>query len=288
TAEEVRLRPGLRAGANVRQAGEDLRPGDAALPARRLLGPQDLAVAAAAGLATLPVRRRLRVAVLSTGDELADPGEGPAEAVMDANRPALLALAQAWGFETLDLGRAADRRDAVTRALDAGASEADAILCSGGASGGDEDHVSRALEEAGALGDWRIAMKPGRPLSLGVWNGAAVFGLPGNPVAAFVCALIFARPALLALAGAGWRAPEGREVPAAFAKRRKPGRREYLRARLTAEGAAEAFRSEGSGLVTGLAWADGLVELPDDGPDIAPGDPVRWLPYAAFGLPGGV
>ncbi|MEM6441381.1 MAG: molybdopterin-binding protein [Pseudomonadota bacterium] len=295
TTDEVRLRPGLRLGANVRPAGEDAAAGDALLEAGRILSPGDLALAAAGGHAALPVRRRLRVAVLSTGDELADPppsadaGPGPgapAQAVMDANRPMLAALSSAWGFETLDLGRVEDRRDAVTEALDRGARLADAILTSGGASAGDEDHVSAALAEAGALGQWRIAMKPGRPLALGVWNGAAVFGLPGNPVAAFVCALVFARPALLALAGAGWREPAARRVPAAFAKRRKRGRREYLRARLTPQGAAEVFPSEGSGRISGLAWATGLVELPDDGPDVTPGDPVRWLPFSAFGLSG--
>ncbi len=111
-----------------------------------------------------------------------------------------------------------------------------------------------------------------------------VFGLPGNPVAAFVCTLIFARPALGVLAGRGWQAPQGFDVPAAFAKTKKPGRREYLRARLTPEGSAEIFHSEGSGLIGGLSWADGLVELPEDGREIAPGDPVRYVPYASFGM----
>lgn len=282
--EELRLRPGLKRDANTRRAGEDLAPGDKALQAGTLLRPQDLALAAAAGHAALPVRRPLRVAVLSTGDELAEPEAAPAGAVIDANRPMLLALARAWGCEPVDLGRAPDRAEAVRAALDRGASQADAILTTGGASSGDEDHVSAALRDAGALTTWRIAVKPGRPLALAVWDGAAVFGLPGNPVAAFVCALIFARPALLALAGAGWRAPLALAAPAAFSKRRKPGRREYLRARLTAEGAVETFRSEGSGLVSGLSWADGLAELPDKGPDIAPGDPVRFLPFAGFGL----
>ncbi|MGM0585212.1 MAG: gephyrin-like molybdotransferase Glp [Pseudomonadota bacterium] len=282
--EELRLRPGLKAGANARGAGEDLAEGDVALRAGAVLRPQDLALATAAGAARLAVRRRLRVGVLSTGDELAEPGAAAPGAVMDANRPMLLALARGWGFEAVDLGRAADEAGAVREALDRGAAQADAVLTSGGASAGDEDHVSAVLREAGALGVWRIAVKPGRPLALGVWDGAAVFGLPGNPVAAFVCALVFARPALLAMAGAGWREPLGFEVPAAFSKRRKAGRREYLRARLDAQGRAEAFRSEGSGLISGLSWADGLVELPDEGPDVAPGDAVRFLPFAGFGI----
>jgi molybdopterin molybdotransferase len=160
----------------------------------------------------------------------------------------------------------------------------DRVLTSGGASAGDEDHVSRLLSERGTLSSWRIAVKPGRPLALAMWSGVPVFGLPGNPVAALTCTLIFARPALSLLAGAGWRSPHGLTVPAAFAKRKKAGRREYLRARLNAEGAAEVFASEGSGRISGLSWASGFVELPDGAVEITPGDPVRYLPYSAFGL----
>jgi molybdopterin molybdotransferase len=131
---------------------------------------------------------------------------------------------------------------------------------------------------------WRIAVKPGRPLALGLWRGVPVFGLPGNPVAAFVCSLIFGRPALSVLAGAGWEEPAGFMVPAAFAKNNLPGPPEYLRARLTPEGHAEAFRSEGSGRISGLSWATGLVELADEARRIVPGDPVRFLPYGSFAL----
>ena len=158
------------------------------------------------------------------------------------------------------------------------------ILTSGGASAGDEDHVSRLLAERGTLTSWRIAMKPGRPLALALWGGVPVFGLPGNPVAALVCALIFARPALSLMAGAGWLEPQGFDVPAGFAKSKKPGRREYLRARIGADGRAEVFGSEGSGRISGLSWAEGLVELPDAGMEIAPGMPVRFLPFSGFGM----
>ena len=130
---------------------------------------------------------------------------------------------------------------------------------------------------------WRIAVKPGRPLALAMWQGVPVFGLPGNPVAAMVCSLIFARPALATLAGQGWIDPLAVTVPAAFTKRKKPGRREYLRGRLV-DGQAEVFQSEGSGRISGLSWADGLVELPDGALDVTPGTPVRYLPFAAFGL----
>jgi len=195
-----------------------------------------------------------------------------------------LSLASAWGYDAVDLGHAGDDAAAIAQRLDAGAARADVILTSGGASAGDEDHVSRLLKDRGALSSWRIAVKPGRPLALGMWQGAPIFGLPGNPVAAFVCALIFARPALSLMAGAGWAEPLAMTIPAAFSKSKKPGRREYLRARLTAEGAAEVFQSEGSGRISGLSWADGLVELPDAAVEVAPGTPVRYLPFAGFGL----
>jgi molybdopterin molybdotransferase len=241
-----------------------------------------VAVWAAVGVADVAVFARLRVAVISTGDELVEPGEtARAGQIYDANRPMLSALVQQMGYDVLDLGRVGDDRAALRAALDRGAAEADVILTSGGASSGDEDHVSALLNEAGAMAEWRIALKPGRPLALGMWQGVPVFGLPGNPVAALVCTLIFARPAMAVLSGAGWHAPQGFDVPAAFEKRKKPGRREYLRARIR-HGRAEVFKSEGSGRISGLSWAEGLVELPDAAADIRPGDPVRYIPFAGF------
>ncbi len=158
------------------------------------------------------------------------------------------------------------------------------ILTSGGASAGDEDHVSALLKDSGSLHHWRIAIKPGRPLALAQWNGTPVFGLPGNPVAALVTTLIFARPAFSVLAGGDWVEPLRMQLPAGFSKKKKAGRREYLRARIGADGRVEAFKSEGSGRISGLSWATGLVELPDVAQEITPGDPVRFLPYAGFGL----
>ena len=270
---------------NTRKAGEDLAEGAVALGAGQRLRAPDLGLLAAVGVDRVTVRRRLRVAVLSTGDEIVAPGAAAAaHQIFDANRPMLMALAAGWGCEVVDLGHVADDARRIAARLDRGAARADVILTSGGASAGDEDHVSRLLRERGSLAAWRIAVKPGRPLALALWRGVPVFGLPGNPVAALVCALIFARPALALMAGEGWVAPQGFSVPAAFAKRKKAGRREYLRARLNAEGAAEVFASEGSGRISGLSWAGGLVELPDGEVEIAPGDPVRFLPYAGFGI----
>jgi len=275
----------IKRGANTRRAGEDVEAGDEILPAGRRLRPPDLALLAATGRPDVPVFRPLRIAVLSTGDELVSPGmtDDPAR-TYDANRPMLLALARAWGAEPVDLGHAPDRRPAVRAALDEGSARADLILTSGGASAGDEDHVSALLKTEANLTSWRIALKPGRPLALAVWNGVPVMGLPGNPVAALVCALVFGRPAVGVLSGEGWREPLAFTVPAAFEKRKKPGRREFLRARLDAGGRAEVFASEGSGRISGLSWAEGLVELPDGAGHVRPGDPVRYLPYAGFGL----
>lgn len=281
----VRFSKPPKPGENIRAAGENLAQGDPAAPAGRRLTAADLAQLACAGIGDVTVFQRLRVGLLSTGDELAEPGSAPGEdTIFDANRPMLAALLARWGFETVDLGAVPDDASALRAALDRGAREAQAILVSGGASAGDADHVSRLLREEGALEVWRVAMKPGRPLALARWGGVPVFGLPGNPVAAFVCALLFARPALDALAGADWTEPQPLLLQAGFSKRKKPGRREYPRARIDGDGRVQLFENEGSGLVRGLVWADGLVDLPDSEADIAPGDRVRFLPWSAFGL----
>jgi molybdopterin molybdotransferase len=281
---QIAFRGPLKSGANTRKAGEDVGAGDPVLPQGRVLTPADMSLLSATGSAQVQVRAPLRVAVLSTGDELVEPGQ-PARVgqIFDANRPMLLAMMARFGFQGVDLGRVPDDRAALRRALDEAAGKADVILTSGGASAGDEDHVSALLKEAGAMQEWRIAVKPGRPLALGLWSGTPVFGLPGNPVAAMVCTLIFARPAMALLAGAEWHEPQAFDLPAAFEKRKKPGRREYLRARVR-DGRAEVFGSEGSGRISGLSWAEGLVEIGDGERHIRPGDMVRYIPYGSFGL----
>lgn len=274
----------LKLHANTRKAGEDVNAGDVVLRAGTRLRAQDIALLAATGVHRVMVRKPLRIGVLSTGDELHPVGtDAPDGQIYDANRPMLLSLVARWGFEPVDLGHVGDNRAALRVCLDAGAAQADVILTSGGASAGDEDHVSALLKETGTVQLWRIAIKPGRPLALALWNGVPVFGLPGNPVAAFVCTLVFAEPAFRVLAGGEWRLPPGFSVPAAFSKTKKPGRREYLRARLTADGSAEVFKSEGSGRISGLSWADGLVEIEDGARNIAAGDQVRYLPFSGFG-----
>ena len=189
----------------------------------------------------------------------------------------LLSLAKKWGHHTVDLGHVSDDRAALRDRLNTAAKQCDVIFTSGGASAGDEDHVSSLLSDEGQLHVWRIAMKPGRPLALAQWQGVPVIGLPGNPVAAFVCAIIFGRPICDILGGAQLSEPTRFQVPADFAKSKKPGRREYLRARMR-DGKAEVFRSEGSGRISGLTWAEGLVELSDGAQVIKPGDLVSYIP----------
>jgi len=281
----VEFAAGLKRGANVRPKGEDVAKGDTILPAGRVLGPQDLALMASVGVQDINVFKRLRVGVLSTGDEIAAVGQDVSVArIYDANRPMLLAMIKKWGGVAVDLGRVDDSRDATRVKLNAAHDVVDVLITTGGASAGDEDHLSAILRTEGQLHSWRIALKPGRPLALGQWNRLPVFGLPGNPVAAFICALIFVRPALFRLGGADWIEAAGFDVPAAFSKVKKPGRREYLRARLDVSGCAQVFASEGSGRVSGISWADGLVELGDKARTVSPGDRVRYFPYAGFGL----
>ncbi|MDF1668535.1 MAG: molybdopterin-binding protein [Roseovarius sp.] len=279
---EIAFRAGIRARANTRKAGEDVALGDTVLAPGRILTPADLALISAIGGHQVMAHTPLKVAILSTGDELRDPGQTaePSD-IYDANRPMLMALVRQFGHDPVDLGIQPDDRAQLRAAFDQAAASADLILTSGGASAGDEDHVSALLNEAGAMSEWRIALKPGRPLALGLWRGTPVFGLPGNPVAALVCTLIFGVPAMRCLSGAGWRVPQGFTLPAAFTKSKKPGRREYLRARIC-DGQAEVFASEGSGRISGLSWAEGLVELGEDAAEIQHGDPVRYIPFSSF------
>ena len=285
SGRHVEFMPPAKRGANARRRGEDFKEGELLLKEGRVVSSRDLAMMSAAGIEFADVRRRLRIGVLSTGSELRKVGSPmKPDLVYDANRPMLLSLVERWGFEPVDLGCLGDERTSIRSALNDGASQVDAMLTTGGASAGDEDHVSALLSTEGKLTFWRIAVKPGRPLAMASWNGVPIFGLPGNPVAAFVCALIFARPALRVMAGGEWHVPRGCLVPAAFEKNKKAGRREFLRARLNGNSEAEVFRSEGSGLTTGLSWSDGLVELDDGAAQIRRGSRVRYLPYSSFGI----
>jgi molybdopterin molybdotransferase len=281
----VRLPPGLTLGANRRLAGEDLATGAPALPAGRRITPQDVALLAALGVDRVAVRRRLAVAVFSTGDEIVQPGQAlrPA-ALYDSNRFTLMALLRRLGCDVTDLGILADRRDVVADALAKASEEHDLIFTSGGVSTGEEDHVKGAVEQAGSLTFWRLAIKPGRPVALGVVRGAAFIGLPGNPVAVFVTFAHVARPLIDRLSGATFSAPLAFPVRAAFAYKKKEGRREYVRARLVRapDGALDAYKHprDGAGVISSLTETDGLVELPESVTRVSPGDSVGFLPYA--------
>jgi molybdopterin molybdotransferase len=281
----VVLPPGQQPGANVRRAGEDVAEGSVVLKAGTRLRPQEVALAAALGQSDLAVRRRIRVAVASTGDEVVSPGapRGSAQ-VFDANRFMLMALLERLGCDVADLGILPDRRTRVADSLKAAAAGHDLIVTSGGVSTGEEDHVRAGIESVGQLVLWRMAIKPGRPVAMGVIDGTALIGLPGNPVASFVTYAYVVRPTVLSLAGARQTRTMSMPVRAAFAHDKKPGRREFLRASLrrAADGGVEAvkFDRQGAGMLSSLVETDGLVELAEDVTHVAPGDSVGFLSYA--------
>lgn len=282
--DDVVVPPGLTIGANRRRAGEDISRGSVVLRRGHRLRPQDLGVMAAIGRDRLRLYRRLRVAAFSTGDELQEPGQPLRPGgVFDSNRRVLIALLQNLGCAVDDLGILADRADTVREALAAAADGHDLLITSGGMSTGEEDHVKTAVEALGNLHFWRLAIKPGRPLALGQIGRTPIVGLPGNPVAAMICFLRFARPILLRLAGATEVAPKFFRVPADFAHRKKRDRREWVRARLVPGGngalVARKFDRQGSGVLTSMVDADGLVELPEELTRLDPGSPVDFLPF---------
>lgn len=276
---------GIRRGANRRFAGEDVTAGSTVLSAGRRLGPPELGLAASIGLTELPVRIPLRVAVFSTGDEVREPGSerGPGT-IYDSNRYTLKALLRGLGCAVTDLGILPDDREAIRSALVTAAESHDALITSGGVSTGEEDHVRAAVEAEGRLDAWRLAIKPGRPVALGVVRGTAFLGLPGNPVAVVVTFLNLARPVLLALAGATPVEPARFPVRAGFGYRKKAGRREYVRVRLEPVAGdlplARRAGSEGAGVLSSLVAADGLMELADDTLGVSEGETAAYLPFS--------
>jgi molybdopterin molybdotransferase len=286
-AGRVVLPKGLKAGANVRPAGEDIVTGTPALPAGQRLRPQDVALAAAFGLTRIEVRRRIRVAVFSTGNELVSPGAPRAAAqLFDSNRFMLMAMLARLGCEVSDLGILRDDRASLASALKQVAGAHDLILTTGGVSTGEEDHVKAGVESVGTLVLWRMAIKPGRPVAMGIIGGTPFIGLPGNPVASFVTFVHVVRPTVLALAGALQQNLTPMPVRAAFTYKKKIARREYVRVSLRkgADGVLEAikFPREGAGLLSSLVETDGLVELGEDVTQVRPGQTVGFLGYASL------
>jgi len=282
--ERVRLKPGIRKGANRRHAGEDVAEGTIALAAGRRLRAPDLGLAAALGHRELPVFRALRVALLSTGDEVREPGTAlPSGAIYDANRFMLAALLSGLGCEVSDFGIRPDREAALTDTLAAASAEHDLIVTSGGVSTGEEDYVKSAAERLGSLYFWRLAIKPGRPVALGQVGGIPLIGLPGNPVAVIVTFVVLARPLILRLAGAATSAPRLFRARAGFVYRKKPGRREYVRASLQRDGdtvVAVRYPRDGAGILSSIVQSDGLAILYEDMGDLAAGAMIDFLPFA--------
>jgi len=285
--------PGLSRGANRRLAGEDIRAGAVALPAGRRLSAQDIALAAALGLTAIEARRRVRVALFSTGDEIAEPGSPLAGAALyDSNRYLLAAAVARFGVAVTDLGILRDEPQALARAIAAAATDHDLVLTSGGVSTGEADYVRSAVESIGRIVFWRVAIKPGRPVAMGVIPGgetgeaAAFVGLPGNPVAVFVTFIRVVRPLLLRLAGALPEPLVALPARAAFSYKKRKGRREYVRVALRTgpDGMINAVKhpQDGAGVLTSLTETDGLAELGEDVTNIEPGAMVGFLPYASL------
>ena len=238
------------------------------------------------GHATLDCHRRLRVALLCTGDELARPGEPlPPGGIYNSNAYSIAALVRRLGCDIADLGRVADTRDATVAALRQAAQSHDVVITCGGVSVGEEDHVKAAVAELGQLDLWRIAMKPGKPLAFGKIMDADFIGLPGNPVSAFLTFCLLARPFLLKRQGATVAHPERLAVSAGFERLRADNRREFLRAQLTVDtqGALTAIPhvNQGSAVMSGLSWADGLIDVAA-GETIQLGQLVQYLPLSAL------
>jgi molybdopterin molybdotransferase len=296
--EQVIVPSGLDLGANRRFAGEDVTAGRVVLPAGTLLEAQHIALSAALGLTQIDVRRRLKVAIFSTGDEVVEPGSARGgAAIYDANRYLLSALLGRLGALVTDLGILADDPDELARALAKAAAWHDLVITSGGVSTGEADHVRSAVERIGSLVFWRVAIKPGRPVAMGViraavrkdraaHSGAAFVGLPGNPVAVFVTFVRVVKPLLLRLSGARPQQLLALPVRAAFAYKKKKDRREYVRVALRtgSDGEIEAVKhpQDGAGILTSLTETDGLLEFPEHVTAIEPGARVGFLSYAAL------
>lgn len=292
----VTIPTGLKPGANRRRAGEDLKAGDAVLEGGTRLRPQDIAAIASLGQASVDVCAPLRVAIISTGNELLDPSDTrpfAAGNVYDSNRAMLKALAASLPVEITDCGIAPDDPARVEALLRQASRENDVILTTGGASRGEEDHMVETLDRIGKRHLWQIAVKPGRPMTLGqIADGArdcVVFGLPGNPVAVFVCFLLYVRPALVKLGGGIAALPPRFPLPAGFQiARKKKDRREFLRGWLDTDEHGQTvvrkFPRDGSGLITGLRQATGLIELPEELDKVVPGQTVAFIPFSTLGL----
>ena len=278
--DEVIIHALPRQGENIRRAGEDIQTGAQILAAGTRLGAAEMGLAASVGLAELPVFRKLKVACFFTGDELVTPGAPllPGQ-IYNSNRYTLTGLVNGLGCELIDLGIVPDTLEATEVALAQAASLADVVITSGGVSVGEADYVKAAVEKLGRVEMWKVAMKPGKPLVYGRVNEADFIGLPGNPVSAFVTFCLFVRPFLLKRMGVADVLYRAFAVQADFAWTKPGARREFLRAKLQANGKLALFPNQSSGVLTSCAWSDGLVDL-EIGQTIRPGDWLRFIPFS--------
>lgn len=279
----VTINAGIKAGANIRPRGQDIEQGALVLARGHRLMPQDLGLLASIGAAEVPVYRRLKVALLCTGDELVEPGQPlPPGHIYNSNRFTLAGQLQALGFDCVDLGMVADTPEATEQALIRAAAEADCIISSGGVSVGEEDHIKGCVETLGSLDLWRMAIKPGKPLAFGQVQGTPFIGLPGNPVSVFVTFAIAARPYLLKSQGAGDYLPVPVPVVAGFSRPKAPKRQEYLRVRLVqdarGEVRAELAGSQSSGVLSSVSQGNGFV-VHRLGESFDEGDSVPFLAF---------
>ncbi len=287
--KEIVLPEGVDQGINYRKRGEDVRKDQPLYKAGERLSPFDTGMLAAFGYSEVSVYCPLKVAVFSTGDEIIEPGDPlAADGVYDVNRYMLQALLNNMGCHTTDLGILKDDKQTIGDALENAARQHQVIITSGGVSTGDADHIADILKEVGDVGFWRLAIKPGRPLAFGKLYDKQFIGFPGNPVATAVCFLRFAYPLLATFSGQNWPEPKYLDLPSAFSMRKKTGRREWVRARLVAgeKGVVSVDKhpKQGSGVLTSMVEADGLVELSEEQIDIKPGDRLSFMPFSQFGF----
>ncbi|RTL47320.1 MAG: molybdopterin molybdenumtransferase MoeA [Rhodocyclaceae bacterium] len=287
TGDLVTINHVPKPGENIRRRGEDIALGAEVVPAGTRLNPQALGLLASVGIARVPVWRRLRVALFSTGNELVNPGQPlPPGGIYNSNRYLLKGLLERLGCEVTDLGIVADTLADTRQALRQAAGGHDLILTSGGVSVGEEDHVKPAVEAEGALSLWAIAIKPGKPLAFGHVNAAdgskaAFIGVPGNPVAAFVTFILLVRPFIRRCQGLSAAAVPALRLPVAFDWKKSDPRRNFLRVRVNAEGQLELFANQGSGVLTSTLWSDGLADVAP-GQTLTKGDVVSYLPFTAL------
>lgn len=276
--QRVRFLQPIKPGQHIRPQGGEARCGDVMLPAGTVIGPFELGLAASIGAGSLEVIRRPRVALLSTGDELIEPGHAlGAGQIYNSNRYLLAAWLERLGCEVIDAGVLCDDLEAVKQRLGSLAG-ADLILSTGGVSVGEADFLGQALRAAGDIAFWKLAIKPGKPLTFGHYEGTPVIGLPGNPASTLVTFGMLARPYLLRRMGVAQVAPLGFEVPIGFDWPKPGTRREYLRARLEG-GVAVLYANQSSSVLRGAAWAHGLVEI-REGSTLRERDTATFIPFS--------